>query len=143
MTTVLDATALIDLFVDGPAANDVQAILERETCVVTSVNLAEVAYTMAREQEVSVEEIRRLAETRIAGVITALHVTEDDAWRAADLRNRYYHARRSALSLADCVLLAAAGEDDTIVTADHALARAARAEGIQVVGLPDARGRRP
>jgi predicted nucleic acid-binding protein len=143
VTAVLDATALLRLFTDRPGADDVSAVLGRERGVVTSVNLAEATYHTADEEEISVADMRAFAEPRMEGLIGVVDVTEDDAWRVAELRERHYHARRSALSWADCVLLAAAEPGDTIVTADHALARAARAEGIEVVGLPDGRGRRP
>lgn len=143
MTTVLDATPLIALFAGWPEADDVEAILEGDDCVITSVNLAEAAYRVAQEEELPLDFMRTFADSRMTGLVTVRDVTEDDAWRAAELRNRYYHRRDSKLSLADCVLLAAAAPGDTIVTADHALARAARAEGIDVLGLPDARGRRP
>jgi predicted nucleic acid-binding protein len=143
VTVVLDATALLRLFTDRPGSDDVSAALSRDSAVVTSVNLAEAAYHTADEEEISVVDMRAFAEPRMEGLIGVVDVTADDAWRVAELRERYYHARRSALSWADCVLLAAAQAGDTIVTADHALATAARAEGIEVVGLPDARGRRP
>ncbi|MDX6699036.1 MAG: hypothetical protein QOE65_2433 [Solirubrobacteraceae bacterium] len=143
MTVVLDATALIRLFLAAPGAEDVEAVLERGPSVMTSVNLAEAAYEVARVEEITVTEMRTFADARMEGLIEVLDVTEAHAWRVVELRDRHYHARRSALSWADCVLLAAAQAGDTIVTADHALARAARAEGIEVVGLPDARGRRP
>jgi PIN domain nuclease of toxin-antitoxin system len=143
MTTFLDATALIQFFADRGAAEEVAEVLAHGPCAATSVNLAEAAYTTAREEEISIADMRSFADARMAGLVAVSGVDEDDAWRAAELRGQYYHARRSALSLADCVLLAAAQAGDTIVTADHALATAARAEGIEVVGLPDARGRRP
>ena len=143
MTTFLDATPLIELFTDGPTADGVSDTLGREACAATSVNLAEAVYYAVREHEVSIESIRSLVESRVAGLIDVVPVTEEHAWRAVQLRQRHYHARRSALSWADCVLLAAAREGDTIVTADRALARAAEAEGIEVVPVPDASGRRP
>jgi rRNA-processing protein FCF1 len=57
---------------------------------------------------------------------------------------RRYHRTRAPLSLADCLLLAAArGAQAIVATADRPLAGAARAEGIEVAALPDSRGRRP
>ena len=47
------------------------------------------------------------------------------------------------ISLADCFLLAAVGHGDSVVTADGPVARAARAEGMDVIAVPDSRGRRP
>jgi len=70
-------------------------------------------------------------------------VDERLAWRAAELRRRHYARRTSELSLADCVALAAVGSADSLATADAPLARAAQAEALEVVALPDSRGRRP
>jgi rRNA-processing protein FCF1 len=70
-------------------------------------------------------------------------VDESVAWRGALLRARHYHRSTSALSLADCVLVASAGPDDSIATADPAVATAARAEGIDVIALPSSSGQRP
>jgi rRNA-processing protein FCF1 len=49
----------------------------------------------------------------------------------------------SELSLADCLLRAARREGDRVATADVPLARAAEAERIEVLALPDHSGRRP
>jgi predicted nucleic acid-binding protein len=55
------------------------------------------------------------------------------------------HAIASAgqVSLADCFVIATAEPGDTIATSDSAVARVARAEGLDVLALPNARGRRP
>ena len=87
----------------------------------------------------SIEDVRRFVEPRVAGLLEVVHATDEHAWRAADLRNRHYHARRRDLSLADCFLLATAEPGtDTIVTADRAVAEVARDEGIdaRVLGEP-------
>lgn len=69
------------------------------------------------------------------------------AWRPArrsgSLRARYYHRGECDLSLADCILLASAGDGERIATTDPAVATVARAEGIDVVALPDSSGQRP
>jgi predicted nucleic acid-binding protein len=74
--------------------------------------------------------------------LTLVAVDERLARDGASLRARHYHRTRSALSLADCVLLAAAS-GAALATADAPLARAARGEQIEVHALPDSRGRRP
>lgn len=141
MTLVLDASPLIEIFTRGPCAAEVRDLLKREPGVVSSSNLAEVAYKLARGEEISVEDVRRFVEPRVAGIVAVVDATEEHAWRAADLRDRHYHARRRDLSLADCFLLATAEPGaDTIVTADHAVAEVARAEGIDAHVLA---GRRP
>ena len=143
MTTFLDAAPLIELFTYGSAAEGVSEALGQEACATMSVILAEAAYYTARKEEASIEAMRSLAESRMAGLIDVVPVTEEHAWRAVQLRQRHYPARRSALSWADCVLLAAARDGDTILTADEAIVHAARSEGIEAVAVPDARGRRP
>lgn len=64
--------------------------------------------------------------------------------RAGDLRAVHYHRERSAVSLADCLALATAESvGEALATPDPALAAMARAEGIEVIPLPDSRGHRP
>jgi len=141
VTLVLDATPLIEVFTRGANAAEVTDLLKRKGGgVVSSSNLAEVAYKLAREEEISMEEVRRFVEPRMAGNVAVVDATVEHAWRAADLRDRHYHARRRDLSLADCFLLATAEPGDTILTADRAVAEVAREEGIDVTLLG---GRRP
>ncbi len=75
--------------------------------------------------------------------VRVLPFDEATAWRGADLRARHYDRNTSAISLADCALLATAKSDDAIATADPAVAAVARAEGIGLVPLPDSSGQRP
>ncbi len=70
-------------------------------------------------------------------------MTEDQAWRGAFLRGRHYARGSCEVSLADCLLLASAGEGDSVATADTSVVAVARAEGIEVAALPDTSGRRP
>lgn len=143
MASVLDAFAIVALTLDEPAAPEVEALLRRGDCTVCAVNLAEAIDQLGRVRERTEDELR-LAFEPILG--EALHVVVADeavAWRAAGLRRRHYRRRHSELSLADCVALATVGGSDRLVTADPPLARAARAEEMEVVALPDTAGRRP
>ena len=65
------------------------------------------------------------------------------ALRAAELRSAYYHRSACTVSIADCLLLAHAGPDDRVATADPHVASVARGKGIGLVPLPDSRGRLP
>jgi hypothetical protein len=47
------------------------------------------------------------------------------------------------MSLADCFLVASVVDGVSIATADRPVAEIARAEGIEVIALPDSTGRRP
>ena len=63
---------------------------------------------------------------------------------AGELHARYYDRKTSPLSMADCVALATATAlGEPLATSDPPLAAAAAAEGVTVIGLPDANGRRP
>ena len=63
---------------------------------------------------------------------------------AGELHARHYDRKTSPLSMADCFGLAtAAALGEPLATSDPPLAAAAHAEGVTVIGLPDANGRRP
>ena len=63
---------------------------------------------------------------------------------AGDLHARLYDRKTSPLSMADCVALATSMSlGQPLATSDPALAAAARLEGVAVIALPDAKGRRP
>ena len=65
-----------------------------------------------------------------------LPIDEGIARDAADIRARRYHPTRAPVSLADCILLAATGDSDTLATAAGPLIRVAKAENVQVRTLP-------
>ena len=58
------------------------------------------------------------------------------ARRAAELRARHDHRERRPISLSDALLLAAAGADTRIATADPDVIAIAHAESIDVIELP-------
>ncbi len=63
---------------------------------------------------------------------------------AGELRARHYRRNGSDVSLGDCMALSTAiSLGDTLATSDAALAAAARREGVEVLALPDSRGRKP
>jgi PIN domain nuclease of toxin-antitoxin system len=140
--TLLDAYALIAFLVDEPAAGEVEALMRTGDTGVLVVNLAEALDVTQRVHGVSDAELRAVLEPLLGDVVAVVTQPAEAAWRAAELRAKHYNRRSSPLSLADCFLLAAAG-DDEIATADRALATALRAAGASVVALPDSSGRRP
>lgn len=75
--------------------------------------------------------------------IAVLEVGSGAALRAGELRAAHYHRKTASLSLADCVLLAAAGPEDKIATSDRAVATTARRLGIDLIPLLDSKGNRP
>jgi PIN domain nuclease of toxin-antitoxin system len=143
LTVLLDAFALIALLRDEPAADEVETILRRGEAAMSAVNLAEALDVLQRVDGVERTRIDALTMPLVSESLQLLVVDERTARDGADLRARRYHRTRAPLSLADCVLLAAAsGADAVVATADRPLAGAARAEGIEVAALPDSRGRR-
>jgi rRNA-processing protein FCF1 len=66
------------------------------------------------------------------------------ARRAALLRAEHYHRTKTPISLADAACIVTAGLLATsVTTTDPALARVARKAGIDVIAVPDSRGRLP
>lgn len=143
MGTLLDAYPLIALLADEPPASEVALVLGQGDISITSVNLGEALDVLERVHGVPERVLRGAIETLAAAGLAVVPVLDAEAWRAAALRARHYRRRVSEISLADCFLLAVARPGDRVATSDRPLARAARAEGIDVIALPDSRGRRP
>jgi PIN domain nuclease of toxin-antitoxin system len=144
LTVLLDAFALIALLRDEPAADEVETILRRGEAAMSAVNLAEALDVLQRVDGVDRARLDALTGPLIRESLALLAVEERTACDGADIRARRYHRTRAPLSLADCLLLAAArGAQAVVATADRPLASAARAEEIEVAALPDSRGRRP
>lgn len=141
--TILDAYALVALLADEPAAAEVDTLLREERTAVSSVNLAEAIDVACRINDLAGDDVHEAVAPLLHDLVDVVAPGEAHAWRASEIRIRHYDRRRSPLSLADCFLLATATEGDRIVTADPPVARAARAEGIEIVALPDSGGRRP
>ena len=79
-----------------------------------------------------------------AGGLQVTPVDAEIGIDAGQLHARFYDRRTSPLSMADCVALATARSlSDPLATSDPPLAKAARAEGVEIVPLPDTQGRRP
>jgi ribonuclease VapC len=144
LTVLLDAFALIALLRDEPAADEVETIVRRGDAAMSAVNLAEALDVLQRVDGVDRARLDALTGPLIGESVGLLVVDEPTARDGADVRARCYHRSRSPLSLADCLLLAAAlHARAAVATADRPLASAARAEGIEITALPDSRGRRP
>lgn len=137
---LLDAYPLIAWLAGETCAPEVLPLMQAGPSI-TSVNLAEVVGRMARiyDTDVSLDiEALTAAHLEVIPVDMAL------ALRAGDLRSRHDDPRSAAVSMADCIAVAAALElEVAVATADPALARMMRAEGGEVVALPDSRGDRP
>lgn len=141
--TVLDAYALIAFLVGEPAAEEVEGLVRRGTTAIPVVNLAEALDVTQRVHGVSETDLRTVIDPLLATGLRLIPQSAADAWRAADIRLRYYDRRNNPLSLADCLLLASVESADALATADRAIAAVARAEGTRLVPLPDSTGAKP
>jgi len=142
--TLLDAYALVAVLTDEPAADEVDQLMRRDRCAMTIVNLAEALDIVHRRDGVE-EHVLRTAIEPLLDSHLAVHASDaEEAWLAASIRGRYYNAKSSAISVADCLLLAAATTSrNAVATADPAVAAVARQEGIGLFPLPDSTGARP
>jgi predicted nucleic acid-binding protein len=136
VSVLLDAFALIALLAEEPAADEVEALLRGGEAAITAVNLAEALDVLQRVQGISQERLRELTMPLVGERMKLVAIDERIARVAADIRARRYHRIRAPVSLADCILLAATGESDSLATADGPLIRVAKAEKAQVRALP-------
>jgi predicted nucleic acid-binding protein len=136
VSILLDAFALIALLANEPAASEVETLLRRGEVAITAVNLAEALDVLQRVQGIPRERLDELITPLIRERMALVPVDQRIASDAADIRARRYHRTRAPLSLADCILLAATGEGDTLATADGPLLRVAAAEHKNVHKLP-------
>jgi predicted nucleic acid-binding protein len=136
VSVLLDAFALIALFADEPASDEVERLLRRGDAAITAVNLAEALDVLQRIQGIPRERLEALTLGLVGEQMTLVAIGERIARGAADIRARRYHRTRAPISLADCILLAATGESDVLATADRPLIRVAEAENLQVRVLP-------
>lgn len=141
--TLLDAYALIALIWDESAADEVEKLLRRGDCGASVVNVAETVDISLRVLGGELGNVRDVLSPLFLEDLALFEPDEADAWRAADLRARYYDRDDRPLSLADCFLLAQASNGKAIATSDPAVAEVARSERIEVVALPDSSGQRP
>lgn len=138
MAVLLDAYALVALLRGEPAAEPVANLIRDEDVALTSLNLAETIDVLHRREQMSMEVIRRGLVPLLRARVRTRAIGFPIAWRGAELRRKHYRRGTSELSLADCLLVAAASSGDRVATADPPLAAMARAEGVEVVLLPAA-----
>lgn len=139
--TVLDAYAVLALLKGEPAAEPVRRLLRDDPdAVLTPLGAAEVLDHLVRIEKATDEEAALdLAQLDLADP-PALDATV--ATRAGLLRARHYHRTRRAVSLADCVVAEVARITQTAVaTSDPHLLDLCHEEAIDVMVLPDGRGR--
>jgi predicted nucleic acid-binding protein len=133
--TLLDAYALIAFLVGGPAASQVRAILREGGATVATANLAEALDVSQRLYQLPIARAMDVLEPLFAAPLATRALDLPTAQRAADIRARHYHRSARPISLADAILLASAGPDDRIATADPDVLAVASDEGVRVVEL--------
>lgn len=133
--TLLDANALIAVVRGEPAMERVLGVIREGATAMTTVNIAEVYDSVARKTGLSYADIGEVIEPLLHGSIAPIPVNVALARRAAEVRSAHYHRNRQALSLADCVLLASAGENDKIATADPDVLAVAAKLDIETIQL--------
>jgi uncharacterized protein with PIN domain len=141
----IDAYGLVALVADEPAAAEVEKLLREGDCLVVAINLAEAVDVCQRAHGLPAADIRSALEPLLLSNALALAVSDEtEAWLAAELRAKHYHRKQCPVSMADCFLLAhAIAANDDLATSDPDVAVIARAEGVQVIPLPDRSGARP
>lgn len=142
--TLLDSSALVALFVEEPAAEEVEDLLRSGEARIVSVNLAETIDVLVRIFGNELEDVEGRLVPLLVDALDVVVVDEPAARRGAEIRITYYNPRDMELSLADCLLVGTAADTaDSIATSDGPLAMVARMEGIELIALPDSFGRRP
>lgn len=140
MTVTLDAYAVI-AYLRGEAASDRVAELLAKPTLVAAVNAAEVIDQLVRVWQRDRDDVEvALAMLGRTG-LEIVDATETIAMAAGRLRATHYDRRSRPVSMADCFAAATAlAAGDRLATSDPHLIDVLRAEGGEVVALPDCRG---
>lgn len=142
MTAVLDAYGIVAALVGERARADVEPLIPEG--VLSAPNAAEVLDVCVRVHANEERRVRERIGWLVAGGLEMAPLEPDVALAAGALRARYYRRRRCEISQGDCFALALAKHRNVpLATADPDLALVARAENVEVIGLPDSRGKRP
>jgi len=140
---VVDTGPIVSVLLGDAAGAEVSATLEGRECRVSVANVAEVLDVLTRVHRTPAEDASEALDRFLADVARPIPATRALAENAALIRARHYHRRDRDVSLADCFAIATAMPDCEVATSDAAMARVARAEGLDVIALPNSRGRRP
>jgi predicted nucleic acid-binding protein len=134
---LLDATVLVSFLAGERAAGEVASILRGGEAAIPSVNLAETLDVMMRVFGYEADALEAKLVPLLTTTLGLVSIGEAEARRGAAVRAAHYHRQRAPLSLADCLLIAAASLlQASIATSDEILAAVARREGIDVTRLP-------
>ena len=130
---VLDASAVLALFLHEPGGTEVAALLGTGDARMSTVNAGEVVDVLVRVHRGDPDDV--VAQIAVLlSTVAPVSATTDIATRAGELRARHWR-RDQRVSLADCFVIASAEPGERIATSDATLAAVARAEGYEVVAL--------
>ena len=135
MRTLLDANALVAVILEEPGMKQVLGLLREGNAAMTGPNVAEVYDISVRREGLPASGVVEVVEPLFESAIEVLAVDAGLARRAAEIRSEHYHRAKRALSLADVILLAAAGPEDRIATSDSAVLAVATVLGIEIIRL--------
>jgi PIN domain nuclease of toxin-antitoxin system len=141
--TLLDTNAVLALLWAEPGGREVMSLLRQGHCAIPAACLGEVVDHLIRRDRIPSEAVAEKLAPLLSEVVSVPVIDQAVGWRAGEIRARHYSRGSSALSHVDCLLLAAAGPDDKIATADAALVAVALELEIGVIPLPDSNGNRP
>jgi PIN domain nuclease of toxin-antitoxin system len=146
LVTVLDASAIIALLLEEPAADDVESLLDASDAApkLSAVNMGEVIDQLVRVRGMVFDDVIERLMWLAAGGLEIADADLEIAASAGFLRARHYRRRDQDVSIADCYALATASVlEEPLATSDQAVATVARYEEIELVALPDSTGDRP
>ena len=135
---LLDATALIAAFLGEPSGEQVEALLRGGDAGIPAANLTEVFDVLVRVFGNDLEAVEARLVPLLVTSLPVIAIGGAEARRTAQIRISHYHRQDAPLSLADCLLLGTGLVlGAAVATSDAPLARAGRAEGLEVVALRD------
>ncbi len=137
---VVDAAPLIALLREEPNVDRVVQAIGDAGAFVSTVTLAEAADVLERVHGWPSGVVSEAVSGLLGVAVAFVPPTPEIAARAGSIRARHYRRRANDISLGDCFVLATASHGETVVTSDRALARSARAEGIEVALVPSGQG---
>ncbi len=140
MRTLLDANALVAVILGQSAMGLVRGLLREGNAAMAAPNVVEVYDIASRREGLPAGRVAEFVEPLFEGTIEQVSVDASLARRAAEIRIEHYHRKTRPLSLADVVLLAAAGPADRIATSDSDVLAIAAKLGIETIELPPSSG---
>jgi PIN domain nuclease of toxin-antitoxin system len=142
MKVVLDAYAVIAALVGERARAEVEPLLRKG--VICAPNLAEVLDVCVRVHVNDERIVRERVGWLLSGGLESAALESAVALNAGALRAKHYRRRHREVSHGDCFALALAKHHGlALATADPDLAAVARAEEVDLISLPDSKGKRP